>query len=120
MSNVIIVIIMLIAVVFGMKETVKHFKGEGTCCGGGSTKPKKKKLKGKVICTYTFHIDGMHCSNCANAVTRAINDIDGAVAKVSLNKKTAKVICDRVIDAIVIAEIIRKLGYEAVLINDVS
>lgn len=117
MSNVIIVIILLIAVVFGMKETVKHFKGEGACCGGGSSKPKKKKLKGKVICTYTFHIDGMHCSNCANAVTRAINDIDGAVAKVSLKKKTAKVSCDREIEAFVIEAVIRKRGYEAVLME---
>ncbi len=90
MSNVIIVIILLIAVVFGMKETVKHFKGEGACCGGGSSKPKKKKLEGKVVCKYAFRIEGMHCGNCANAVTRAINDIDGAVAKVSLKKKTAK------------------------------
>ena len=117
MSNVIIGIILLIAVVFGMKETVKHFKGEGACCGGGSSKPKKKKLKGKVICAYTFHIDGMHCSNCANAVTRAINDIDGAVAKVSLNKKTAIVSCDREIDVLAIEEAIRKRGYEAVLMK---
>ena len=93
MSNVIIVIILLIAVVFGMKETVKHFKGEGACCGGGSSKPKRKKLEGKVVCKYAFRIEGMHCGNCANAVTRAINDIDGAVAKVSLNKKTAIVSC---------------------------
>ena len=117
MSNVIIVIILLIAVVFGMKETIKHFKGEGACCGGGSSKPKKKKLNGKVICTYTFHIDGMHCSNCANAVTRAINDIDGAAAKVNLNKKMAKVSCDREMDAHVIEEAIRKRGYEVVLMK---
>ena len=117
MVDVIIIIILTIVVFIGLKETIKHFKGEGTCCGGGSTKPKKKKLKGKVICTYTFHIDGMHCSNCANAVTRAINDIDGAVAKVSLNKKTAKVSCDREIDALVIEEAISKRGYESVLME---
>ena len=117
MLNVMIVIILAIAVFSGLKEIIKHFKGEGACCGGGSTKPKKKKLKGKVICTYTFHIDGMHCSNCANAVTRAINDIDGAVAKVSLNKKTAIVSCDREIDVLVIEEAIRKRGYEVALMK---
>ncbi len=53
----------------------------------------------------------------SNAVTRAINDIDGAVAKVSLNKKTAKVSCDREIDALVIEEAIRKRGYEAALVK---
>ena len=117
MVDVIIIITLTIAFFIGLSETIKHFKGEGACCGGGSTKPKKKKLKGKVICTYTFHIDGMHCSNCANAVTRAINDIDGAVAKVSLNKKTAKVSCDREMDAHVIEEAISKRGYEAVLME---
>ena len=117
MLNVMIVIILAIAVFIGLKETIKHFKGEGACCGGASSKPKKKKLKGKVICTYTFHIDGMHCPNCANAVTRAINDIDGAAAKVSLNKKTAKVSCDREIDAHVIEEAISKRGYEAILMK---
>ena len=103
--------------ILGLSETIKHFKGEGTCCGGGSTKPKKKKLKGKVVCTYSFYIDGMHCSNCANAVTGAINDIDGAVAKVSLNKKMAKVSCDREIDVLAIEEAIRKRGYEAALMK---
>ena len=117
MENLIIVVILLIMVVFGIRETIKHFKGQGACCGGGSSKPKKKKLKGKVVCKYIFHIEGMHCQNCANAVTRAINDIDGAVAKVSLNKKTAKVSCDREIDARVIEEVIRKRGYEAVLME---
>ena len=53
----------------------------------------------------------------ANAVTRAINDIDGAVAKVSLNKKTAIVSCDREIEAFVIEEAIRKRGYEAALME---
>lgn len=117
MSNVIIVIILFIAVVFGVKETVKHFKGEGACCGGGSSKPKKKKLEGKVVCKYAFRIEGMHCGNCANAVTRAINDIDGVAAKVSLKKKTAIVSCDRDIDALVIEEAIRKRGYEVVLME---
>ena len=117
MANVIIVIILGIAVLVGLKETIKHFKGEGACCGGASSKPKKKQLKGKVVCTYTFQVDGMHCQNCVNAVTRAINDIDGVAAKVSLNKKIAKVYCDREIDALVIEERIRKCGYEVVLLK---
>ena len=112
MPNVIIVIILAIAVFFGLKETIKHFKGEGACCGGASSKPKKKKLKGKVVCTYTFGIDGMHCRNCANAVTRAINDIDGASAKVNLKRKTAKVYCNREIDICVIKNVVEKRGYK--------
>lgn len=115
MTNIIIVVILLIMVAFGIRETIKHFKGEGDCCGGSSSKPKKKKLKNKVIRTYSFRIEGMYCQNCVNAVTRAINDIDGAAARVALNKKMAKVYCDREIDACVIEEVIRKRGYEAIL-----
>lgn len=112
MSNVIIVLILVISFLLGLKETIKHFRGEGACCGGSSSKPKKKKLNGPILHTYTIQIEGMHCQNCVNAVTRAINDIDGTSAKVSLKKKTAKVFCDREIDVSVIKDAIRKRGYE--------
>ena len=52
MTNIIIVIILLIMVTFGIRETIKHFNDEGACCGGSSSIPKKKKLKNKVIRTY--------------------------------------------------------------------
>ena len=45
MSDVIIIIVLAAAIALGVRESVKHFKGEGGCCGGGSSyKPKKKKL----------------------------------------------------------------------------
>lgn len=112
MANAIIVIILLILICFGIKETIKHFKGEGDCCGGSSAKPRRKKLNGPILHTYTIQIDGMHCQNCVNAVTRAINDIDGASAKVSLKKKMAKVYCNRDVDISIIKEKVRKRGYE--------
>jgi len=115
MANVIIIIILIVTIALGVKETVKHFKGEGACCGGASSKPKRKKLNNKVTHVYTFQVEGMHCQNCANAVIRAINDIEGASAKVSLKRKTAKVFCDRDIDVVVIEEAICKRGYEAEL-----
>jgi len=117
MTNVIIIIILIVAIALGVKETVKHFKGEGACCGGGASKAKHKKLKNKVIHVYTFKVEGMHCQNCANAVIRAINDIEGASAKVSLKRKTAKVSCDQDIDVVEIQEAICKRGYAAELIT---
>jgi len=111
MPDIIIVIILVIVVAVGIRETVKHFKGQGSCCGGSTVKPQKKRLKNKVVRTYTFHINGMHCQNCANEVTRAINDIDGASATVSLRSKTAKVKCDREIDEQIIKDAISKKGF---------
>lgn len=117
MQNYIIILILLVIVAIGVKESIKHFRGEGGCCGGESSKPRKKKLKHKIVTVYTFHVEGMKCQNCANSVTRAVNDITGASAAVSLKKKMAKVSCDREIDAQTIIDAISKRGYAASLIK---
>ena len=113
MQDIVIVLIIVTLLVLGVRETMKHMRGDGACCGGTSSKPKKKKLKGKIVLTYTFTVEGMHCINCVNAVTGAINEIDGAVAKVNLKKKRAVVRCDREIDTNLIIKSIEKRGYKA-------
>ena len=47
MTDAVILVILVIALIYGVKGTVKHFKGEGACCGGGSGtgKAKRKSLK---------------------------------------------------------------------------
>ena len=46
MDDIIIIGIVAVIILVGIIYTVKHFKGESSCCGGGSTvKTKKKKLK---------------------------------------------------------------------------
>jgi len=112
MPNVIIIIILLLILAYGIKETVKHFKGEGSCCGGSFLKIKKKKLKNKVVQRYVLNIKGMHCKHCENAVTEIINDFDGAAGRVNLKKGEAVVLCDRNVDIEEIKEKIRKRGYE--------
>lgn len=112
MTDLLIMAIILVAVGIGIKESAKHFRGESGCCGGSSVKPVRKKLKGKVVRTYTIPIQGMHCENCVNTVTSVINDIDGAAAKVSLRKKTAKVSCDREVNIEEIKKAIQNAGYE--------
>ena len=86
-----VVVVLLAIIAFACKDSLKHFKGEGGCCGGSSEKPEKKKLSGEKI----IHIEGMHCKNCKNSVEKHINEIDGAVAKVNLKKKIAIVSLDR-------------------------
>lgn len=112
MGNIIIAIILAGIFILAIKGSIKHFRGEGGCCGGGSTpKPKEKKLKGKVIKTSLWQIDGMHCQNCANFVTRAVNDIEGASAKVNLRKKEVQIRCDRNVDSEIIIQAIEQKGY---------
>ena len=117
MVNGIIILILVLLLCFGIKSSIKHFKGEGACCGGGSgsvksRKPKKKKLDGPVTGHYTLRIPGMHCQNCVNSVTRVINSIDGASAKVSLRKKSAEVSCDRDIDKADLIRAVESAGFE--------
>lgn len=117
MVNGIIILILVVLLCFGIKSLIKHFKGEGACCGGGSgtvktRKPKKKKLDGPVTGHYTLRIPGMHCQNCVNSVTRVINSIDGASAKVSLREKSAVVYCDRDIDKADLIRAVENAGFE--------
>ena len=112
LSNLIIIAILVIVLFFAVKGSIKHLKGEGSCCGGGSdVKEPDKKLKGPVIKSRTFKIDGMHCENCSNRVKRAINRIDGVSAKVNLRKKEALVRYDKDVDDSVVISAIEGQGY---------
>ena len=64
MSNMIIVIALVIILTFAIKNTVSHFKGESSCCGGGSRDVKTKPAKLKdIVSTKVVKIDGMHCEH---------------------------------------------------------
>jgi len=112
MSNAIIILILILFIAVGIKETIKHLKGEGSCCGGSSPKIKKKKLSNPIIHRFILNIDGMHCKHCVSTVTEIINDFDGATGRVSLGKGQATVLCDREVDIEKIKEKIRVRGYD--------
>ena len=73
---------------------------------------KKKKLENPVIGKKTVKISGMHCEHCVNAVTEAINKIDGASAEVSLHGKKAVVSYDRELDEALLKKTIEDAGYK--------
>ena len=115
MADIIIVLIVIILLGLALKGSIKHFKGEGPCCGGGSgnsKKPKTKFLDGPVIGRKTLKISGMHCEHCVNAVTNALNEIDGVVAKVTLKSNSAEVSYDREINEADLKNAVKKAGYE--------
>jgi len=99
MGNIIIGFILAVIVFFAIRSSMKHFRGEGGCCGGGSVpKPKKKKLSGAKVAQKRILIEGMHCENCKNSVESSLNQIDGVVAKVNLKKNVAIVSMSRMIE----------------------
>ena len=85
MENYIIIGIIAIIIIIAILSSVKHFKGEGGCCGGSSYKPKRKKLSG-IKYTKKFKVGGMHCEHCKNRVEEVVNDIKGVAGKVNLKK----------------------------------
>lgn len=111
MENAIIIAILAVIILIGIRSSIKHFKGEGGCCGGGDTTIKKKRLK-NVIAKKTVIIEGMSCENCKNRVEQRINEIDGAAAKVSLKKKQAIVSLAKDVSDEEIRAVIEKAGYE--------
>ena len=110
MDNIIIIVVLAVLVLLGINSMLKHFKGQGGCCGGGNTYVSKKKLK-NIIAKKTFIVEGMSCENCKARVERYINDIEGAVGKVNLKKKELLVSMERKVSDEEIKAAIEKAGY---------
>lgn len=113
MATAVIIGILIAACYLGLRSSVKHFKGQGGCCGGGSV-PKPKKKKVQAVSSKVIFIEGMHCDNCKNSVERNINEIEGASAKVNLKKKQALVEMDREIPEEMLIQAVEKAGFEVV------
>ena len=115
MEDIIILGVLAIAVIFGIRSGAKHFKGEGGCCGGGSSPVKKQRKKLKhVIAKRTVIVEGMVCEHCKNRVEKCINEIEGAAAKVNLSRKEAVISMEKEISEEQIREAIEKAGYQVI------
>lgn len=67
-----------------------------------------------------FKIKGMHCASCASTIERAVKKVDGvADANVNFASEKLFVDCHQDVDEGVIAEAVKKTGYEA-LPNDTT
>lgn len=121
MTTVIAVIVIVVILAFALKGSIKHMKGEGDCCGGGSgSRPKKvkaKHLQNPVVGQMTIHIEGMTCEHCVSRVAEALNSVEGASAKVNLHRKTATVSYDRPMEEETLRDAIKAAGYQVVSVE---
>lgn len=118
MENYVIIAILVVLVGVGIASTIKHFKGQGGCCGGGSSyKPKKKKLN-RILYQKTFYVSGMHCDHCKNRVVEVVNDIQGVAGKVDLKKGELTVSYAEDVADDVIKTQIERVGYIVTQIKD--
>ena len=117
-QTIIIIVILIIILVPAVMSSIKHMKGEGECCGGGSKEKKiKSKELGNVIGTRIISIEGMRCSNCSTRVHNTLNSMDGISAKVSLEKKQAIVQMEKEITDEELEKTITRLGYKVISIK---
>ena len=114
MVDIIIVLIVIVLLGFALKGSIKHFKGESPCCGGGGG---EIVLDIPILGKKVLKISGMHCEHCVKAVTEAINKIDGAAAKVNLSENEAVVSYDRELDDEQLRKIVKDAGYRVVSIK---
>lgn len=119
-ANGLIIAILVIILFFALRGSIKHFLGQGSCCGGGSgvVKEPDKKLDGPIIKGKVFKIDGMHCKNCTNRIKRSINRIDGVSAKLNLKKKEAVISYEKDVADDVLRKEIEGLGYKVTSITN--
>lgn len=117
MEDLIIIAVIAVLVVVGIRPSIKHFKGQGGCCGGGTpVKKPRKKLK-SVLKTKTLIIEGMTCEHCRTRVEQGLNEIEGAAAKVNLKKGEAEVFLERDICDEALRSAVEKAGYRVVSIK---
>lgn len=117
MTNFIIIAILAVILYFALRSSLKHFRGEGDCCGGGTYKARRKKLK-SVTDKKTVVVEGMSCQHCVNRVMEAINSIEGASALVKLKKGLVIVSMEYPISNEIIKNSIEKAGYTVTEIKE--
>lgn len=121
--TILIVAVIAVLVIAGLKETIKHAKGEGACCGGGNTASDEEPtviLSGKIVTRVNVYIDGMHCMNCKNSVTRSLQKLDQVSAKVDLKKNMAYVESTRNVGDDEITFAIERLDFNVTRIEHIS
>ena len=121
--TILIVAVIAVLVIAGLKETIKHAKGEGACCGGGNTASDNEPtviLSGKIVTRMNVYIDGMHCMNCKNSVTRSLQKLEQVSAKVDLKKNMAYVESTRNVGDDEITFAIERLDFNVTRIEHIS
>ena len=117
-SNAVIILLLAVILFFSVKSTIAHFKGQGSCCGGGGSdvKTKPKKLK-NIIATRVVRIEGMHCEHCYTRVSNFLNSMDGVSAVVKGRKGIAVVRMEKLHSDEEIEQAITDMGYSVLSIS---
>lgn len=115
MANVIIVLILVVAVVYGIYNYVHHLNHGGGCCGEHDASARKVKAadtnKSHYLHRLVMGVDGMTCQNCQRHVENALNVMPGTWATVDLAAQNVTILTKDEADEDAIRQAIRDAGY---------
>lgn len=121
MGTYIVLGVLVVVIVFALRSSAKHMKGQGGCCGGGDApvKVKKQKLE-QIAAVKKIHIEGMMCDNCRKNVENALNSLSQVNAKVNLKEKEAVVKLGVMVSDETLEAVVEGAGYQVVSIEQVG
>ena len=115
MANVIIVLILVVAVVYGIYNYVHHLNHGGGCCGEHDAPARKVKAadtnKSHYLHRLVMGVDGMTCQNYQRHVENALNILPDTLAEVDLSARKVTVWTKADADEDAIRQAIRDAGY---------
>ena len=115
MANVIIVLILVVAVVYGIYNYVHHLNHGGGCCGEHDAPARKVKAADTNRSHYPHRlvmgVDGMTCQNCQRHVENALNAMTDTLAEADLSAQKVTVWTKADADEDAIRQAIRDAGY---------
>ena len=115
MANVIIVLILVVAVVYGIYNYVHHLNHGGGCCGEHDAPARKVKAadtnKSQYPHRLVMGVDGMTCQNCQRHVENALNAMTDTLAEADLSAQKVTVWTKADADEDAIRQAIRDAGY---------
>ena len=118
MGNIVVGAVLAIIIALAAVSGVKHFRGEGGCCGGGcGARSERKKLSAPKIGEKRIFIEGMQCEHCRCSVEKELNLIEGAAARVSLKKGLAVVEMSRGVSDGELIAAVERAGFKAVRVE---
>lgn len=82
MVDLIIFLIVILMMALALKGSIRHFRGQGSCCTASSpmTSVETKRLD-DVTHRMRLVVAGMHCPHCEDRVRKALDGISGAAVE---------------------------------------
>ena len=114
----IVVLVFAIVLALAVRAALRHFKGEGGCCGGGAGAPPPvaDKAIGSAVARRELALDGLHCMKCVARVKAALEALPGVAADVTLDPQRAVVRMDREVPDEALRKAVEDQGFQVVSI----